>query len=247
MVSLTLFLKVQLRPTGIIALRALPQSKMRIALRHIPPTTLIGAIAYPLLHIGGDRGETIYEKKNFKSKAEFVMSLFKWATIKIEGKSKLYGSLLKINTIYRGNVQSAVTSFPFAVLYGEFDNSLTAVYLIDEEALSNSIYGPKDLERAAWGITRIGSRESIVSVEEVKMGKAVFREADEVRTAYAFPFKGVNVQGEGTLQTVIDWRSGIGDYSNAKRMVMFYPEGKVDVRGKLSTVEIDGEVVVLAP
>lgn len=247
MVPLPLFLKVQLRPTGIIALRALPQSKMRTALRYVPPTTLIGAIAYPLLHISGDRGETTYEKKNFKSKAESVMSLFKWATIKVEGKPKLYGSLLKINTIYRGKVQSAVTSFPFAVLYGEFDGSLTAAYLIDEDALSKSTYTPKDLERAAWGITRLGSRESIVSVEEVKMGKTVFRERDKVRTAYAFPFKGVHVQGKGTLQTVVDWRSGIGDYSNAKRMVMFYPEGTVEVRGKFSTAEIDEEVIVLAP
>ncbi|AGT34163.1 hypothetical protein OCC_13320 [Thermococcus litoralis DSM 5473] len=64
-----LFLKVQLRPTGIIALRALPQSKMRTALRYVPPTTLIGAIAYPLLHISGDRGETTYEKKKLQKQS----------------------------------------------------------------------------------------------------------------------------------------------------------------------------------
>ncbi|MDI3476342.1 MAG: CRISPR-associated protein Cas5a/b/c [Thermococcaceae archaeon] len=244
---MTLFLKVQLRPTGIIALRALPQSKMRTALRYVPPTTLIGAIAYPLLHISGDRGETIYEKKIFKSKAESVIGLFKWVTIKTEGRPKLYGSLLKINTIYRGKVQSAVTSFPFAVFYGESTNSLTAAYFVDEDALSESTYSSKDLERAAWGITRLGSRESIVSVEDVKMGKAVFREANKVRTAYAFPFKGVNVHGKGTLQAVVDWRLGIGDYSNAKRMVMFYPEETVEVQGRLSIAELDGEVVILAP
>lgn len=244
---MTLFLKVQLRPTGIIALRALPQSKMRTALRYVPPTTLIGAISYPLLHISDDRGETIYEKKTFKSKAESVIGLFKWVTIKTEGRPKLYGSLLKINTIYRGKVQSAVTSFPFAVFYGESTNSLTAAYFVDEDALSESTYSAKDLERAAWGITRLGSRESIVSVEDVKMGKAVFREANKVRTAYAFPFKGVNVHGKGTLQAVVDWRLGIGDYSNAKRMVMFYPEETVEVEGGLSIVELDGEVVILAP
>ncbi|KUK16991.1 type I-A CRISPR-associated protein Cas5a [Thermococcus sibiricus] len=247
MVPLTLFLKVHLRPTGIIALRALPQSKMRTALRYVPPTTLIGAIAYPLLHISGDRGETIYEKKTFKSKAESIMGLFKWVTVKTEGRPKLYGSLLKINTIYRGKVQSAVTSFPFAVLYGESNDSLTAVYLVNEDVLSESIYNKKDLERAAWGITRLGSRESIVSVEDVEKGKARLRETDRARTAYAFPFKGVNVRGKGTLQAVVDWRSGIGDYSNAKRIVMFYPEETVEVQGRLSIAELDGEVVILAP
>nr|WP_169791811.1 type I-A CRISPR-associated protein Cas5a [Thermococcus celericrescens] len=245
---MTLFLKVKLRPTGVIALRALPQSKMRTALRYVPPTTLIGAIAYPLLHISGDRRETIYERKTFKSKAESAMGLFKWTTIKTESKPKLYGSLLKINTIYQREkkVQSAVTSFPFAVLYGESSNSLTVVYLIDEEALSESTYSTKDLERAAWGITRLGSRESVVSAEDVNRGKAKIQEVNEAKTKYAFPFKGVDIRGKGTLQTVVDWRSGIGDYSNARRIVMFYPEGRVEVQGKLSIAELDGEVIILA-
>jgi len=244
---LPLFLKVQMKPSGIIALRALPQSKMRIALRYIPPTALIGAIAYPLLHLTGDRGETIYEKKTFRSKAESIASLFKWVTIKMGGRPKLYGSLLKINTIYRGKVQSAVTSFPFAVLYGEFDYILTAAYLIDDDKLAESTYSSKDLTRAAWGITRIGSRESIVSVEDVKIGRTKIEYTEEAKTAYAFPFgKDVKIEGRGTFQAVVDWRSGIGDYSNARRIVMFYPDGIVEVKGKLSVAKLDGEVIVLA-
>ncbi|GAB6102022.1 type I-A CRISPR-associated protein Cas5a [Thermococcus atlanticus] len=244
---MTLFLKVTLRPSGIIALRALPQSKMRTALRYVPPTTLIGAIAYPLLHVSGDRGETRYEGRIFRSNAESVLNLFEWVTVKTEGKPKLYGSLLKINTVYRGKVQSAVTSFPFAVLYGEPDYSLTALYLINEETLSESIYSFKDVERAAWGITRLGSRESVASVENVKSGKAEVHEVEKAETAYAFPFKGIEVHGNGTLQSVVDWRSGMGDYSKAKRIVMFYPEGILEVRGRLSIAKLDGEVVILAP
>ena len=244
---MTLFLKVHIRPSGIMALRSLPQSKMRTALRYVPPTTLIGAIAYPLFHVVGNRAETAYEGKTFRSKAESVIGLFEWATVKTQGKPKLYGSLLKINTVYRGKAQSAVTSFPFAVLYGEGDYSMTAVYLISEEALSESTYSLRDVERAAWGITRLGSRESVVSVEEVTSGKTEVRDANETTTAYAFPFNGFNVSGRGTLQSVVDWRSGIGDYSKAKRVVMFYPEGTVTVRGELSVAEVNGEVVVLAP
>ncbi|MFA4646528.1 type I-A CRISPR-associated protein Cas5a [Pyrococcus kukulkanii] len=243
---MTFFLKVIIRPTGIVALRALPQSKMRTALRYIPPTTLIGAIAYPLLHLKGSRTETFYNKRNFRSAAENVLRLFNWVTVKIEGKPRLYGSLLKINTIYRGKAQSAVTSFPFAVMYGEADYSITAIYLINEEELSKGPYTLRDIERAAWGMVRIGSRESVISVESVKKGKTEIEEMQETRTAYAFQFKDVEVEGKGTLQSVVDWRSGIGDYSKAKHIIMFYPEGIVTVRGNLKVAKCGEEVIILA-
>ncbi|WP_237705140.1 type I-A CRISPR-associated protein Cas5a [Thermococcus zilligii] len=246
MIPLPFFLKATMRPAGIVAIRALPQSKMRIALRYVPPTTLIGAIAYPLLHIAGDRSETVYEEKTFRSSAGGVLELFDWVTVKTLGKPRIQGALLKINTIYRGNVQSAVTSFPFAVTYGTNDILITAVYLINEEALGRSSYTRKDIERAAWGITRLGSRESVVSVEDVETGRAEVAEAEMAKTAYAFPFNGVEVKGKGTLQSVVDWRSGIGDYSKAGRMVMFYPEESVEVRGRLRTIKVGEEVVVLA-
>ena len=243
---MTFFLKVTMRPTGIVALRALPQSKMRTALRYVPPTTLIGAIAYPLLHIAGDRSETVYEGKTFRSAAERVLGLFDWVTVKTLGKPRLQGTLLKINTIYRGKVQSAVTSFPFAVTYGTREALLTAVYLINEDSLERSTYTMKDIERAAWGITRLGSRESVVSVEDVETGRTEIVESKAAETAYAFPFRGLEVEGKGTFQSVVDWRSGIGDYSKAGRLVMFYPEGSVRVRGRLKTAKVGEEVVVLA-
>ena len=99
---MTFFLKVTMRPTGIVALRALPQSKMRTALRYVPPTTLIGAISYPLHHLSGNRAETVYDRKTFKSTADGVKNLFEWVTVKTIGKPRLYGALLKINTVYRG-------------------------------------------------------------------------------------------------------------------------------------------------
>ncbi|NJE06348.1 type I-A CRISPR-associated protein Cas5 [Thermococcus sp. M36] len=244
---MTFFLKVTMRPTGIIALRALPQSKMRTALRYVPPTTLIGAIAYPLFHIGGSRAETVYDRRTFRSTVGEVLGLFDWVTVKTSGKPRLYGALLKINTVYRGKVQSAVTSFPFAVMYGTNDATITAVYIINEEALAESTYRLEDIERAAWGITRLGSRESVVSVESVETGRADVIEVETAETSYAFPFKGLEVSGKGTLQSVVDWRSGIRDYSQARRMVMFYPEGSVRVRGQLRVARVGGEVIVLAP
>lgn len=244
---MTFFLKVMMRPTGIVALRALPQSKMRTALRYVPPTTLIGAISYPLHHLSGNRAETVYDRKTVKSTADGIRNLFEWVTIKTIGKPRLYGALLKINKTHRGELQTAVTSFPFAVMYGSGDSTITAVYLVNGEELSKGPYTMKDLERAAWGITRLGSRESVVSVENVETGKAEISEASSAETSYAFPFKGFEVQGRGTLQSVVDWRSGIGDYSSTKRIVMFYPEDTVKVRGELRTATVGGETLVLAP
>ena len=246
MVPLALFLKVTMRPTGIVALRSLPQSKMRTALRYIPPTTLIGAIAYPLHHISGYRAETVYNRRTFKSTADGVKDLFEWVTLKTAGKPRLYGALLKINTVYRGKAQSAVTSFPFTVLYGTGDATITAVYIINEEALRKSTYSFGDLKRAAWGMTRLGSRESVVSVEDVETGRTDVIETDVAETPYAFLFKGLEVSGKGTLQSVVDWRSEIGDYSKARRIVMFYPEESVRVTGRLRIARVGGETVVLA-
>ncbi|WP_231845584.1 type I-A CRISPR-associated protein Cas5a [Pyrococcus abyssi] len=245
MISLVFFLKVEASPSGIIALRSLPQSKMRNALRYIPPSTLIGAIAYPLFHIAGYRGETLIDRRNPRSAADKIKDLFLWVTVKGSIKPIIYGSILKINRLHRGSVESAVTSFPFAVMYGEQDYSISFVYLLKEEAVANSTYTLKDFERAAWGISRLGSRESIVSVESVKSGKAKIREGKEARTSYAFPFAGKEVEGEGTLQAVFDWRRGIGSYSNPQYILMFYPDGEVTVRGELKVVSLDGEEVVL--
>ncbi|AFK22400.1 CRISPR-associated protein Cas5 family [Pyrococcus sp. ST04] len=218
---------------------------MRNALDYIPPSTLIGAIAYPLFHLMGERRETLIEGKNQKSAADKLRNLFLWVTTKMTGKPKIYGSILKINRLHRGNVESAVTSFPFAVMYGNINYSLSIVYLLKEEAISNSPYTLKDFKRAAWGISRLGSRESVVSVENVESGRAEVHEMEEAKTSYAFPFSGKEVEGKGALRAVFDWRKGIGSYSDVPLIVMFYPEEEVIVRGKLKVVTLDGEEVVL--
>lgn len=229
---------------GIIVFCVFFQSKMCIVLCYVLLIMLIGVILYFFFYISDDRGEIIYEKKIFKSKVELVIGFFKWVIIKIEGRLKFYGFLLKINIIYCGKVQSVVILFLFVVFYGEFINLFIVVYFVDEDVFFESIYSVKDLERVVWGIMRFGLREFIVSVEDVKMGKVVFWEVNKVRIVYVFFFKGVNVYGKGIFQVVVDWCLGIGDYFNVKCMVMFYLEEIVEVEGGLLIVEFDGEVVI---
>jgi len=243
-ISLISFLKVEVRPAGIIALRSLPQSKMRNAFRYPLPSTLIGALAYPLLHIAGDRTETLEPKRNARSSADRIRPLIEWTTLKVSGKPRVYGSILKINRLHRGSVESAVTSFPMAVMYGESDYTLTLLYLLNDDLIRASEFSVKDFERAAWGISRLGSRESVVSVESVELGKGRIMEKEMAETAYAFPLTGKKVQGNGVVQGVIDWKEGIGNYSKARIIVMFYPEGKVKVEGRLRVIDVGEEVVL---
>lgn len=239
------YVKVDIKSSGVTAIRSLPQSKLRMAYHYPPPGTLVGALAYPLIHLKKERKEIIYEGKKFKSAAEKVLPFVKWATLSVSGRPKVYGTLLKVNRLYRGEVGSGVTAFPFSLSYGEKEYRLTGVYLIDGESLKRHGYTLKEVLRAAWGITRIGSRESIVSVESVESGSAKFEQANEAETRFALPLENKSIEGRGLLQSVVDWTQGLTNYSRAERILFFYPEEMVRVEGDLSIVRIDDEVIVL--
>jgi len=239
------FLKVTLKPSGVIALRSLPQSKMRSAFKYPPLTALIGALAYPLLHQKGSRAEVIQVGRDFKSSAEIIRPFIEAVAIKVVGQSRVYGAILKIHRNYRGKIEGAVTSMPMALLYGNSDYIMEVVYLL-KDSIFSSQFTLKDFERAAWGITRVGSRESIVSVEDVKTGKAKVYEDKTAETSYSFEIKGgIKYYGKGFIQSVADWKEEMTNYTQAKKILVFYPIGKVMVEGKLKLAKIDAEVLVL--
>ncbi len=239
------YVKADIKSSGVMAIRSVPQSKMRMAYHYPPPGTLVGALSYPLLHLKNSRKEVIYEGKNFKSAAEEVLPFVKWATVSVSERPKVYGTLLKINRLYRGSVDSGVTSMPFSLNYGVKDHKLTVIYLIDCEVLQKYGYTLKEVERAVWGITRIGSRESIVSVENVEMGRAELKRTEEANTRFAFLVEDRIIEGKGLLQSVVDWTHGLSSYTKSERLLFFYPEGSARVRGELNVVRADGEEVVI--
>jgi CRISPR-associated protein Cas5a/b/c len=74
------FLIIEAKPSGILALRSSPQSKMRSAFRYPTLTSLIGAISYPLFHVKGLRREVI---DGDRCSVEMLRSLFKTVNISL--------------------------------------------------------------------------------------------------------------------------------------------------------------------
>jgi len=234
---------VTLKPHGIIALRASPQSKMRISFKHPPPTSLIGALAYPLFN--ENRKEIIVsEDGRAKSIAEELRNMLIGVAVSSRG-GVMYGPLFKINRLYHNVAESAVTSLPVTVTYAEYDSSLRVAYVFDDEKLKN--YTINDLKRAAWGITRLGSRESIVNVEDVKTSSVEVSYAKVVRTQFSYSLERVeHVKGRYDVELVVDWKiSELSDYSRASRIRVAYPLEDNIVEGDLKVVVLDGEAVII--
>ncbi|MEM3819563.1 MAG: type I-A CRISPR-associated protein Cas5a [Nitrososphaerota archaeon] len=238
-----LSLMATLRSHGVIALRVSPQSKMRISFKHPPPTSIIGALAYPLFRdsrieivASGDDG--------VKSTADELRRMLISVAVSSRG-GLMYGPLFKINRLYHGVAESAVTSLPITVTYSEYDSPIKVVYVFDDEKLTN--YTVAELERAAWGITRLGSRESIVNVEDVKTSRVEISEMETVKTSFSYSLERVeNVKGRHDVEMVVDWRiSEIGDYSRVGRIRVAYPLEDNIVEGKLKVAFVDGEAVII--
>lgn len=240
------FLLVKLKPSGVIALRSLPQSKMRISFKYPPPSSLLGALAFPLLY--GDRVETVYEGKKPKSRLEEIKKFFRWIAVNVVAQPRAYGSLLRINRYYRGKVESAVTSLPVTLLYGDVgDESIHAVYVFRDDAVQGSSFTFRDFERAAWGIVRLGSRESAVFAEDVVLGAGDIVERSKAATRYSFMLReGRVVGGSFSVQHVVDWRAEASDYGfAAPRLAMAYPRETVTVEGSLKVIVVQGEEVIV--
>ncbi|MDW7986990.1 MAG: type I-A CRISPR-associated protein Cas5a [Nitrososphaerota archaeon] len=235
---------VSLKSHGILALRAMPQSKMRAAFKHPIPTSLIGAFAYSLFN--RERYEVLFEKSGkIRSRADELRKILVSVAVCSIGGSILYGPMFRINRLYKKRVESAITSLPLSINYGEVDNQYRVVYIFDEERLET--YSIRDLERAAWGITRLGSRESVVSVEEVMSSSAKLINTTSTNTRFSFPLDKVKrVEGRYDVEIVVDWKvCEIGDYSRTSKIRLAYPLEKVAVEGDLDIIRVDGEEVVI--
>jgi CRISPR-associated protein Cas5a/b/c len=232
-----------LKPHGVIALRASPQSKMRISFRHPPPTSLIGALAYPLFN--GNRTEIVLnEYGKVKSKADELRSMLINVALSSK-KGLMYGPLFKINRLYHNTAESAVTSLPLNIIYGEADYLYRIAYIFDKEKLTN--YTLKDLERAAWGITRLGSRESVVNVENVKTTRIEVSRVNVAKTFFSYSLDKVkNVRGKYDMELVVDWKNNeIGDYSRTDRIRLVYPLEENEVEGDLTIAVVNGEAIII--
>lgn len=230
-------------------MRSVPESKMRMALKYPPPTTIIGALSYPLFRIKGWRDEVFEQNNEMYPSFERIKDIFKHVSVRINGKLFTYGTLLRINRMYNNKVDSAITSSPMIIAYADDTISIELGFLIDLDKAKELNITKDEIIRAAWGITRIGSRESIFSVESVEVyDNPEIKQTTNTETRFAFEFKKFKIKGNGEFRKVVDWKKQkLSDYTKAEWVPYFYPYDKVEVSydEPFNIIKIDNENIIL--
>ncbi len=214
------FLKVSVQPHWGYALRVVPFSKSKPALPVPPPTTLIGALAYPLNIMLG-----IPENNGEVSGADRYRNLFISVNARIDVPIIKYGDITRVFWYRKEEktVQSDAISLE-KVYSVSGEGSIDIIYVVDENEAERVVGDLNILKLAAWGISRIGSKESIVSVKDVELRKANLVERDKIETDYYFMGYAKLIKGDLISFDIVDFREYvIGDYVNAKKVPLNVP------------------------
>lgn len=236
------FLKVRCALHWGWKLNIVPFSKSRPPLVVPPPTTLIGALAYPL-----NRALGLPEALGEHSGAERLRTVLNYVGLRVDIPLISYFDLSKIAFFYRKEARTdAVATGKTCVLsLRNRDHELptiTLCYIVDE-AKANAAFGGGARERlieAACSITRLGSRESPAVPLSVSYGEA--RPVNQGRGETAFSFlrrAASSLRGNFIAVEVVDWeRTPIGDYSRAARELLVVPYDEAEYLAKPVHVEI---------
>lgn len=194
-------------------------NKSRPAMSFIPPTTIIGAISYPLNRLLG-KAECFQDL----SGAEEYRKIFKSINIKMPIFSP-YHDLSKVLFMHRGEAEFDAVAV--GKLYKSSSNPIEVIILIDE-GNSKKTLGEKwkeYLRISCMSITRVGSKESIVTPISIKEG--VPRAIDDkiVRTKFSFISNvAKKISGSYIAGNIFDWRSvAIGPYTGAEMVGYIVP------------------------
>ena len=230
-------------------------TKSRPPLRVIPPTTLIGALAYPIA-----RMMNFPEVINGQSSAEKIKKMIKGVYYTIEEEYDPfipYGENTKL-VFYKVREKMIKTdAAPLPRLYSTIPVTITIIYLIDEEK-AREILGDeweKILLVSAASMIRLGARESIISVYSVGLHDARIRENTNgfIRTRYTIPLdsvKPMKISGNYRVAKIIDWRrTSIGDYVNKPTTLIAQPipgptGSEVTIEEPITYIDVDGEALV---
>jgi len=194
-------------------------NKSRPALSFIPPTTVIGAISYPLNKLL--RGPECYGEY---SGAEAYRGIFKSINVKQPFLS-VYHDLSKVLFMYRG--EAKFDAVAVGKLYKSLKEPIEVILIVDEN-FAKKLLGNnwKDLLRVACtSITRLGAKESIVTPLEVKEGTPELIQDRVIRTSFSFPSYSVrSISGSYIAGDVVDWKYiNIGPYVGKKTVGYITP------------------------
>ncbi|MEM3449915.1 MAG: type I-A CRISPR-associated protein Cas5a [Nitrososphaerota archaeon] len=248
-------------------------SKVQSSLTIPPPTTLIGSLACPLFKGIPELGEVrpkVKESKAHKKKEGIQSSAYLLneavigCSVYLMDRAFLLEDVSKYNTLlfqrtaeerrYLPKYRSGIITCG-KILYP--DGRVVIAYLLNPEKLSALLKNgfKEKIEDAAWQISRIGSKESIFSVDNVEIFDKVPLVKGTVKTKFYFP---ANV---GKIKEEINpyyrdnfWKEGWGNLDELEFIEYIIPGRKLPVEScsiKVDEVKEayrfrDEEVIILA-
>lgn len=237
-------------------LNLVPFSKSRPPLRILPPTTLIGAFAFPI-----NRALNLPETYGESSGAERLRQSLKYVGYRINSPLIEYSDLSKISFLdrRRGEAKTDAVAIGKTYAFSSFKPpEVTLCYVIDESKISSIISGSieGELLKAACSIVRLGSRESTIVPLRISLPKeAKVIDSKSGETSFSFmEYMTTSVEGSYIASQVVDWRQEkIGDYRKAKFSTLIVPydvtkfsseKVKVKLADGYVFYDIDGELVI---
>jgi CRISPR-associated protein Cas5a/b/c len=218
-------------------------SKSKSGLLLPPPTTLIGALSYgkfrgkDLVKIGG---KTCSPAKNFDNIIAAARYEDNSAGIYIEDIVRNVVTYFqrperRKEKAYRYNI------VPTGKIYSP-NGEIIVVFITDK-------IQPQELEKLSWSIIRIGSKEGIVSVENVEIGK-VKKVSGRVTTKYYFPAT-VKHDASPFIKYIDFWEGGQtwgeeGEKKTYAVPISSFPLYSVEVKVEAEEAyDVGGEIVVV--
>ena len=133
-----------------------------------------------------------------------------------------------------GAIQVGKTYFP-----GEF----VIAYLLNEKRVAEVLAGNLNkIVLAAWNITRIGSKESIVSIHNAELLDSKKLEERNIKTIFYFPKElSTDIKGNYYIETF--WEGGWGRDYYRKPVDYVVPGNKVPIESKEIEVELSDQAV----
>jgi len=161
------------------------------SLRFPPPTSLLGALAYPL-HLQEAKPETLIVEGSLYSSTVELLDLVPWVCYRISNldprslvETRDIGKVLIAPYVRGENVYPGSPNIWAVQVHGKVyapTLTLDIVYVV-----ANSNVDTAKLVRAAWGIARLGVKEAIASTVNVELLDATLANREVVETRYGFP------------------------------------------------------------
>ena len=172
-----------------------------------PPTALLGALAYSASVIEEDYREIVKIGDDLGSKVLKYLDVCPWVTYRLldhefrHVDTRVLAETKDIVRIIQSlGVRTEHIRVGSAMLWGIA--TYGKVFMPGSFIEALFVARKEGLERYVWGLTRLGTRESIISVNNVELiDFEVVDKADEVETPYIFP-RSLATQVEGEYDVV---------------------------------------------